>query len=155
MLPPTVIIRHRKENLKKCSLRGLEDRSDLRFLTYPITSVPQLNNYFLLSFDGPLLSKEDCHSGLIVLDGTWRYAKKMAENLPFLASLPKRRLPKSIRTAYPRKQSDCPNPERGLASIEAIFVAHLLLGRNVEGLLENYYWKKEFLSGLGIMKKIC
>ena len=81
--------------------------------------------------------------------------KKMEENLPFLATLPKRSLPKCIKTAYPRKQSDCSNPERGLASIEAIYVAHLLLGRNVEGLLGNYYWKKEFLSGLGIMEKIC
>ncbi len=155
MLLPTIVIRHRKENLKKCSLHGLEDRSDLHFLTYPVASLPQLENYFLLSFDGPLLSKEDHDSGLVILDGTWRYAKKMEENLPILATLPKRSLPKFIKTAYPRKQADCANPERGLASIEAIYVAHLLLERNVEGLLENYYWKKEFLSGVGIMEAIC
>lgn len=155
MLLPTVIIRHRKENLKKCSLHGLEDRTDLHFLTYPLVSLPQLENYCLLSFDGPLLSKEDHHSGLVILDGTWRYAKKMEENLPILATLPKRSLPMFIKTAYPRKQADCANPERGLASIEAIFVAHLLLGHNVEGLLENYYWKKEFLSGLCSFGEIC
>ena len=33
--PPTVILRHRKENLKKCSLRGLEERPDIHFFTYP------------------------------------------------------------------------------------------------------------------------
>lgn len=151
MLLSNIVIRHRKENLKKCSLRGLEKRPDFCFLTYPLKTLPEIKNHFLLSFDGPQLSKKDCDKGLVLLDGTWRYAEKMEANLPFLSALPKRSLPKEIQTAYPRKQEDCPYPSQGLASIEAIFVAHLLLGRNVEGLLDHYHWKEPFLAHLSLI----
>ena len=151
MMLPNIVIRHRKENLKKCSLRGLEERSDFCFLSYPMKTFPKLKNYFLLSFDGPQLSEKDRDLGLLLLDGTWRYAEKMEANLPFLAALPKRSLPKEIQTAYPRKQKDCPHPSQGLASIEAIFVAHLLLGRNIEGLLNHYHWKERFLTHLSFI----
>jgi len=139
---PTVVLRHRKENLKKCSLRGLETRPDFRFYTYPTQTLPPLQNYFQLSFDGPLLTKEDAHMGLFLIDATWLKAKKMAKTI----DLPKRSLPGNIRTAYPRYQTDCDKPERGLASIEAIFIAYQILGRSTEGLLDTYLWKEDFLA---------
>lgn len=146
LYPPTVVLRHRKENLKKCSLRGLESREDFHFYTYPKEILPQLNNYIVLSFDGPLLSKEDGERGLFILDATWKYAGKMYENSPEIHKLEHRSLPEQYRTAYPRIQNDCPDPSRGLASIEAIFVAYHLMGRSTEGLLDLYHWKKEFLE---------
>jgi pre-rRNA-processing protein TSR3 len=57
-----------------------------------------------------------------------------------------RSLPKEFQTAYPRRQNDCPDPKRGLASIEAIFIAYLKMGRKTDGLLDNYYWKESFLT---------
>jgi pre-rRNA-processing protein TSR3 len=148
-LPPaTIIIRHRKENLKKCSLRGLENRADLHFFSYPFSppSFPpsDLSHYVLLSFDGPLLSPQDSSKGLYLLDGTWRYTAQMAKQLPL--PFEKRSLP-PIHTAYPRCQSDfCTNPERGLATVEALFISLLILGRKTEGILDHYYWKKSFLE---------
>lgn len=99
----------------------------------------------MLAMDAPVLSLEDYSFGLILLDATWRYAKKMDQQAIF-NSLPRRSLPPTIRTAYPRIQTDCPNPEEGLASIEAIFAAYHILKRPTFGLLNNYYWQKQFLN---------
>ena len=139
--PPTLILRHRKENLKKCSLRGLEKRPDIFFFTYPWKVVqPDLTHYVVLALDAPLLTQKDAHKGIFLIDGTWRYAEKMLQSLkpPFEV----RSLPSSAQTAYPRRQDDA----RGLASIEALYLSYMILGRNPEGLLDHYRWKEEFLE---------
>jgi pre-rRNA-processing protein TSR3 len=146
LFPPTIILRHRKENLKKCSLRGLEERPDFRFFTYPKDYLPDLSNYFLLTIDAPLLNEADKNLGLFLIDGTWSYAELMQRQLPRPHLFQKRSLPSRLRTAYPRRQEDCSDPSRGLASIEAIYAAYKLLGRDPKGLLSNYYWKEEFLK---------
>ena len=142
----TVVIRHRLENLKKCSLRGLESRTDFIFLTYPYKELPDLSGYIILSLDAPPLSAEDAGRGLLILDATWRYANKMFRPLADQDQYIYRSLPAHYRTAYPRCQQDCPDPERGLASIEAIYLSYLLLGRDTDGLLDQYYWKENFLK---------
>lgn len=143
---PTVVIRHRLENLKKCSLRGLETRLDFTFLTYPYKELPDLSGYIILSLDAPPLTKEDSSHGILVLDATWRYATKMMAPLKGHSHYLYRSLPSHYRTAYPRRQQDCPDPERGLASIEAIYLCYQILGRNTAGLLDHYYWKDKFLT---------
>jgi pre-rRNA-processing protein TSR3 len=145
-LLPTLILRHRKENLKKCSLRGLEIRNDFRFIRYPCKVWPDLTGYCLLTIDAPLLSEEDKNLGLFLIDGTWKYAQTMEKSLPKNVPLIKRSLPSHFRTAYPRCQTACPEPERGLASIEALYLAFLLTGRPTQGLLDHYHWKEEFLK---------
>ncbi len=146
LFPPTIIIRHRKENLKKCSLRGLEKREDMIFFSYPLKKdLPDLTNYVLLSFDGPELSLKDVNSGLILIDGTWKYAAKMQSQIKHLDNIQKRSLPKCI-TGYPRKQTLCPFPDLGLASIEALFIAYRALKRDSKDLLENYAFKKAFFD---------
>jgi pre-rRNA-processing protein TSR3 len=144
--PPTVIIRHRLENLKKCSLSGLEGREDLLFLRYPFKETPILSNYLILALDAPILTREDKDRGLLILDATWRYAAKMMK--PFLdqTSYVYRSLPSHFRTAYPRRQQDCPDPIRGLASVEALYLCYDVLERPTEGLLDHYYWKNDFLN---------
>lgn len=144
--PPTIVIRHRLENLKKCSLRGLETRSDFIFISYPYQDLPPMENYLLLTLDAPPLTEADQSHGLLVLDATWRYAAKMLKPLEQQPQFIMRSLPSHYRTAYPRRQQDCPDPERGLASIEAIFLCYHLLKRDTTGLLNQYYWKQQFLS---------
>ena len=142
----TLIYRHKKENLKKCSLRGLETRSDFKFYTYPKDPLPDLSSYILLTLEAPPLSKEDAHYGLFLIDGTWKHASVMYNQLqkPHLFTV--RSLPKDLKTAYPRRQDDCLDPERGLASIEALFAAYCILEKNPEGLLDFYYWKDAFIQ---------
>ncbi len=141
----TIILRHRKENLKKCSLKGLESRKDFLFVSYPFQELPDLSQYLALSMEGEELSSQDKDLGLFIIDGTWRHAEIMARQIPHFDKMQKRSLPKALRTAYPRRQEDCANPERGLASIEAIFAAYQILERPVEGLLDYYHWKEPFL----------
>ncbi|MBA3957167.1 MAG: hypothetical protein H0X51_02065 [Parachlamydiaceae bacterium] len=145
LFPATVVWRHRKENLKKCSLRGLESRSDFQFFTYPGV-LPDLNGYIVLDLEAPPLSEADGDKGLLIVDATWRYAKTMMESVTLVPGLIRRSIPDQYRTAYPRRQEDCPAPERGLASLEAIYVAYHLLGRDTTGLLEGYYWKDLFFE---------
>ena len=143
--PPTLVIRHRKENLKKCSLRGLENRPDFSFLSYPIEELPSLDSYVLLTIDAPPLDSSDAQNGLLVLDATWRYAEKMFDWVQQKASIKLRSIPPQCRTAYPRCQTACPFPEQCLASIEAIYIAYTILKRDPSQLLDQYYWKEEFI----------
>jgi len=146
LFPPTIIIRHRKENLKKCSLRGLEKRDDMLFFSYPLKKdLPDLASYALLSFDGKELSMQDANSGIILIDGTWKYAEKMQSQIKQLDNLQKRSLPKHL-TGYPRKQTLCPFPEFGLASVEALFIAYKILQRDASSLLDNYPFKSSFFD---------
>ncbi len=140
----TVILRHRRENLKKCSLRGLETLPDLSFYTYPVDQLPDYSTFLLLKVGAPPLEKKDAERGLFLIDGTWRLAQVMEKHLPW--KMEARSLPGHYRTAYPRRQTDCPDPDSGLASVEALYIAHLLLGRSTEKLLDAYHWKKLFLE---------
>jgi len=146
LFPPTIILRHRKENLKKCSLRGLEHRPDFQFFTYPKHELPELSEYFLLTLDAPILQEADRHLGVFLIDGTWNYAELMERQLSKPHLFQKRSLPRHFYTAYPRRQEDCADPLRGLASVEALFLAYWILGRKTEGLLDSYHWKGEFLK---------
>lgn len=145
--PPTVVWRHRKENLKKCSLRGLEPRADFRFFTYPVDTLPDLEGYILLEVNAPPLTPADRNCGLLLVDATWRYAELMLRQLqhktPYLIS---RSLPAHFQTTYPRRQTACPNPETGLASVEALYAAYVILGRDPSGLLDHYHWGSAFLA---------
>ena len=144
--PKTYILRHRRENLKKCSLRGLEKRNDIQFFTYPVSQLPDLSSYILLALDGPPLSGADASHGIFLLDATWRHAVKMREFVDRHAVMEKRSIPKGYRTAYPRRQEDCADPEAGLASVEALYIAYHILGRDPSTLLDGYHWKDEFLE---------
>jgi len=142
-----IIIRHRKENLKKCSLRGLEGRSDMLFVQYPefVKDLPTLDHCVLLDMEGEPLSKEDC-GPFVFLDATWKYATVMRENIPQLSSCRRRKIPDQWCTAYPRKQSECIDPIRGLATVEAIYAVSSITNTPMDCVLDHYHWKEQFLE---------
>lgn len=135
----TIVIRHRRENLRKCSLHGLEGDPSLHFLSYPSPAVHSFEGYLLLKVGAQQLQPADSHLCLLLLDATWALAEKMQKTL--VLPLEARSLPEEIVTAYPRRQQVI----GGLASIEALFVAHLILGRPYAHLLGSYYWRESFL----------
>jgi pre-rRNA-processing protein TSR3 len=96
--------------------------------------------------DAPPLQASDGDKGIFLLDATWRYASKMLHFVESHATIEKRSIPKGFRTAYPRRQDDCPNPEEGLASIEALYIVYVITGRDPQGLLDGYHWKDLFLE---------
>jgi len=111
------------------------------FFTHPVTASLSLDGYVRLAADGPELSSSDADLGLLLLDGSWRRAGIMVkayEHVP----------PRSLwgfQTAYPRVSKRGTDPDNGLASVEALFLAYHLLGRSTEGLLDHYRWADEFL----------
>lgn len=149
--PPTFILRHRKENLKKCSLKGLEQRQDMRFFTYPTDTLPDLSYHVLLTINGPPLTENDRAYGLFLIDATWKHAETMYKQLKQPHVFIKRSLPSVYQTAYPRRQEDCCDPLRGLASVEALYIAYKILGRDGKDLLDRYYWKDAFLKKNNMM----
>jgi pre-rRNA-processing protein TSR3 len=138
--PPTVIIMHPKERVRKCTVAWL--RGDPRFTFFRGPRRPvDLSGYVRLAMDGPVLSNADANHGLLVLDGTWKLVDRLA---PAVDEVPTRRLP-LLQTAYPRTSKVRIDPDGGLATIEAVYAALRIMGRDVDGLLSRYHWADEFL----------
>jgi len=144
--PPTIIVRDRHERPERCSIWPLRDLPGLVFLPYPCAERPALEGYVRLAADGPELSMADASQGILLLDASWRRADRMTRE--FL-DVPPRSL-HGYRTAYPRVSRLGTDPDNGLASVEALFLAHHLLGRPTAGLLDYYRWAVEFLALNGI-----
>jgi pre-rRNA-processing protein TSR3 len=140
--PPTVIVRHAKENPRKCSILPLRGRQDIVLLGYPLKDVPKLSGYVRLAADGPELSPADHACGLLLLDGSWRWATAMTRDFQHV---PPRSL-HGYKTAYPRVSKLGTDPDNGLASVEALYVAYGILGRPTAGLLDQYRWGEKFLA---------
>ena len=73
---------------------------------------------------------------------------------PQFAAVPTRSLP-DWRTAYPRKSKTHADPDRGLATIEAIYLAYRILNRDTTGLLKHYFWADAFLRSNGLSVNGC
>jgi pre-rRNA-processing protein TSR3 len=145
--PPTVIVRHAHENPKKCTILPLRGRSDVLFLNHPLRQRPALEGYVRLAADGPPLTVADADRGILLLDASWRWAAAMTRDFE---DVPPRSLG-GWKTAYPRVSKLGTDPDNGLASVEALFLAYHLLGRPTEGLLDHYRWAAEFLRVNGLV----
>jgi pre-rRNA-processing protein TSR3 len=143
---PTTVIRHPKERLAKCSLRHLHGRSELTFLKARPGFTFDATGFTLLAVDAPELSPADAGRPLLLLDSTWRWLDQL---MRCLRGEPVRRsIPAAVRTAYPRTSKVFADPEHGLASVEALYVARRLLGDDDPSLLDGYHWKAAFLAAL-------
>lgn len=145
-LPPTIVVRDAHENPRKCSVYPLRGLPGLVFLSYPLVARPSLENCVRLAAEGPELSATDAGHGVLLLDGSWRWAGKMTRD--FL-DVPPRSL-HGYRTAYPRVSKLGTDPDNGLASVEALYLAHHILGRPLAGLLDHYRWAAAFLELNGL-----
>jgi pre-rRNA-processing protein TSR3 len=144
--PPTIIVRNPRENPRKCSILPLKGRPDLVFLAYPVKDPPSLDSYIRLAPDGEPLTLADRDQGVLLLDGSWRWAGTMTRDF---IDVPPRSL-FGYRTAYPRVSKQGTDPEQGLASVEALFLAYHILGRPTARLLDHYHWAAEFLQANGL-----
>src|SRR5437870_780026 len=139
--PATVIVRHARENPRKCSILPLRGHPGIVILGHPVRALPDLAGYVRLAAEGPPLTDADAAAGLLLLDASWRRSAAMTREF---AHVPPRSL-SGFRTAYPRVSKLGTDPDNGLASVEALFLAYHLLGRPTAGLLDHYRWRDEFL----------
>lgn len=141
-VPPTIIVVHPRENRAKCSVEPLRGHDGFVFWKHPHRGPEPLDGYVRLGIGGPMLSPADSANGLLILDGTWRLAAAMEASY---RALPVRSLG-PWQTAYPRVSKLFEDPAAGLATIEAIYAAHVQLGRTTAGLLDAYHWREVFLQ---------
>ncbi len=142
-----VLMDHR-ENPHKCTIHPLKGRKDFHVRYFkgegPIAA---FQSDLLLHVGGECLSewKEKTPSSIAVIDCNW---KKVAGALTRVElPLPKLvRIPDGFLTAYPRRNKEGKDPEAGLATIEALFIAAAFLGVWDETLLEHYYFRMAFLE---------
>ncbi|MBC2594337.1 hypothetical protein H5P28_08685 [Ruficoccus amylovorans] len=174
---PTVVIRHPKERLSKCSLEPLRGRPDLVFIKAKPGLRFDASGFVLLHTGGGVLCPADavpneeekacaaqramtaCSLGPLPAcfgEGKVRPFLLLDSTWRLLPQLEAcltgnplpRRLPDGVRTAYPRVSKLAPEPSGGLASVEALYLARRLLGDNDPSLLANYHWREEFLARL-------
>ncbi len=142
----TTVIRHPKERIAKCSLRWLHERPEMVFLRACPGFTFDATGFTLLAVDAPPLSPADAARPLLLLDSTWRWLPQL---VACLRGAPvARSIPGGVRTAYPRTSKVFTDPDAGLASIEALYLARRLLGDDDPSLLDGYHWREQFLAGL-------
>ncbi|HLU40550.1 MAG TPA: hypothetical protein VK081_14290 [Planctomycetota bacterium] len=138
------VIRHAKERISKCSLRHLHGREGITFLRARPGFTFDATGFVLLAVDAPVLSRADAGRPLLLLDSTWRHLASLTAGLRG-TPIP-RSVPADVATAYPRVSRVFADPPAGLASVEALYVAKLLLGEDDPTLLDGYHWAAQFLA---------
>lgn len=120
----------------------LKGRPGIQIYNYPMARPLDLRNYIRLAADGPPLTRQDEKFSVLLLDGSWRSAGSMTRDYEHISP----RSLSGVVTAYPRVSKLGTDPDNGLASVEALFIALKILGRPVEGILDHYHWKNKFLA---------
>ena len=139
------IIRHPKERRSKCSLTPLEGREGIAFYKAREGWRFDMTGFTVLAMGAPELSADDAGRPLLLLDSTWRLLSQLEACLT--GEGVRRTLP-AVTTAYPRVSKIAEDPLGGLASVEALYLAKLLLGERDDSLLEAYYWSENFIETL-------
>ena len=143
MVSPVLIVVRRGEDPAQCTVRPLRGTPGLDFLPYPLRRKPDLARHLLLAPDAPPLSPADAGRPLLLLDASWRHAAKMRKAVEPVEA---RSIPPGWKTAYPRHSKIHADPETSLATVEALFAAHCMLGCRDDTLLRFYPWRDAFLE---------
>jgi pre-rRNA-processing protein TSR3 len=138
-----LIVHDPREPAKKCSLTPLRGMAGVRFVSLQSGGRIDAGRRLWLHPDGDELGPADRGLGLLLVDCTWRRLSKLSQGID--GDLVRRRLPKLV-TAYPRRSKLLPDPEHGLASVEALYAALALLDDPRPELLAQYRWAAEFLA---------
>ena len=140
----TFVIRHPKENRKKCSLRHLCQRPDFEFHNAKDGFVFDATNMTLLEIGAPVISPADAGRPILLLDSTWLKLPKMRSKV--IGNFVPRSLPNGIKTAYPRTSKIAEDPDCGLATVEALFAAQYFMGTPDFSVLDGYAFAEKFLE---------
>jgi pre-rRNA-processing protein TSR3 len=138
-----LILRDPRESTKKCSLTPLRGMSGVRFVAHAKDRRIDATGRILLHPEGEPITDADQGRGLLILDCAWRRVPELLAQVD--GNPPRRRLP-PLATAYPRRSRTFSDPERGLASVEALYAALLLLGEARREILEGYRFAESFLA---------
>lgn len=143
----------RTERASKCTILPLAYRDDFRIRRIRRgVGLDPLTGDLLLHPDGeslatlaPRLLRDGGVARLSAVDCVWKqlpgFLRWIPEPLPLLAAIPP-----GFETAYPRKNKVGRDPDGGLATIEALFLADAFLGGWDETLFAEYHFGPAFLG---------
>lgn len=138
-----LILRDPRESAAKCSLTPLRGLPGVTFVSYHPARRVEAGGRILLDPEGEELGDGDRGRDLFLIDCSWRRVPKLAATVD--GTVLRRRLP-ALATAYPRRSRTFEDPARGLASVEALYAATVLLGEPRPELLDGYRWREVFLA---------
>ena len=138
-----LVLRDPRESPGKCSITPLRGLPDLRIVEYDGSRRLDAGERVLLHPDGEELGERDRGRDLLLIDCAWRRVPNLLRTVDGV--LHARRLPPLV-SAYPRRSKIHPDPVTGLASVEALFAATLLLGAPRHDFLATYRWREVFLE---------
>lgn len=139
-------MRYGGESPRKCSLTPLRARTELplRWLRAHAQRLTAVGEVTLLHPDGEPLTAADRVRPLLLVDCSWRHLAGALRCLH--GTLHRRRLPGGWVTAYPRASRTCSDPAGGLASVEALHAATVVLGCRDDRLLPGYPFRDDWLA---------
>lgn len=142
------ILMDKNENPRKCTIHPLKDRPDFHVRYFRGNKpIAKFEADCLLHMDGLDLSTLAGRkfNSVALIDCTWKKVggalQRIEGSLPTLV-----RIPGGFTTAYPRKNKEGKDPDGGLATIEALFIAAAFLGTWDETLLDKFHFKEKFLA---------
>jgi pre-rRNA-processing protein TSR3 len=138
-----LILRDPRESLAKCSLTPLRGLPGVRFVDFHGQKRVEAGGRTLLHVEGEELTAADRGRELLLVDCSWRRVERCLRSVDGV--LHPRRLP-PLLSAYPRRSKLFHDPDQGLASVEALYVASLLLGEPRPDFLREYRWREAFLA---------
>ncbi|MBL8692987.1 MAG: hypothetical protein JNJ88_02705 [Planctomycetes bacterium] len=139
-----LIVRDARESTKKCSLTPLRGLAGVEFRSWVRERPIALPPCTLLHPDGAALSPLDAELPILLVDSSWHHLPQVLRDLT--GEPPRRSIPPGFVTAYPRRSRLYEDPASGLASVEALYVASVLLGIERLDFLHGYRFAPEFLS---------
>jgi pre-rRNA-processing protein TSR3 len=149
--PRFEVLVDRTERLGKCTILPLNAHPAVDIVRFPRgQKLPPLAGALLLHPAGAPLDElprgaYGAAPVLSVIDCRWKrlpsIVRAITAPLPRLA-----RIPDGFVTAYPRRNKKDLDPDAGLATIEAVFIAGAFLGRWDETLLAHYVFAAAFLA---------
>lgn len=143
MLTRVTVIRHPRENLKKCSLRHLHAHPNFEFLKASDGFRFDATGFTVLEMNAPAISMEDFGRPLLLLDSTWFLLPRIRAKI--FGDFISRSLPPTVKTAYPRISKMHSDPD-GLATVEALYAALKAIGDPDRSILDGYHFAEKFLE---------
>ena len=139
-----VVIRHCKENLKKCSMSHLHGHEGFTFLKARDGFAFDATGHVLLEIGAPPISPSDAGLPILLLDSTWALLPKLRSKISGTPIL--RSIPEGVKTAYPRISKLYRDPSAGLATVEALYAALKFSGISRPEILRGWHFAEDFLK---------
>jgi pre-rRNA-processing protein TSR3 len=141
------------ETPNKCTIAPLGAREDFRlFPVFGEGPLGPLSAPLLLHHEGQCLAElrntVPAVPAIASVDCVWRRLPRLVERIAWTNNQPPilARIPEGFQTVYPRVGLPGKDPQGGLATIEAIFIAAAMLGNYDPTLLSHYYFARQFIE---------